>query len=146
MMNEIYITNSGINYFHYVPQSGIENSCIFFLLDISKHTGIQDANDHVEVVQNEYMNCFCDLFLQCCSCDQLKLDGGICKFEVEGIYVLNRVLPSSSMKFLRFPNAGLVMQQNMVPNLQSIIINDDTDCAYKNFHIPQCIKMERCVL
>lgn len=72
----------------------------------------------------------------------LNCDGGICKFEVEGIYVLNRVLPSSSMKFLRFPNAQLVMQQNMVPNLQSIIINDDTDCACKNFHIPQCIKID----
>lgn len=62
----------------------------------------------------------------------LNCDGDICKFEVEGIHVLNRVLPSSLVKFLRFPNAQLVLQQNMVPNLQSIIIYDDTDCACEN--------------
>lgn len=71
----------------------------------------------------------------------LNCDGDICKFEVEGIHVLNRVLPSSLVKFLRFPNAQLVLQQNMVPNLQSIIFYDDTDCACENFHIPQGIKI-----
>lgn len=71
MINEIFITNSGNN-FHYVTQSGKEMSGIIFLLDISKHTGIKDAID-VDVIQNEYMGCFCVIFLKCCSCDQLEL-------------------------------------------------------------------------
>lgn len=84
------------------------------------------------------------LFTYFCSTADVKTlncDSDICKYEGEGVYVLDRVVPLSSLKFLRFPNAQLILQREMVPNLKSIMINDKTDCACKHFHVPEDIKI-----
>lgn len=84
------------------------------------------------------------LFTYFCSTADVKTlncDSDICKYEGEGVYILDRVVPLTSLKFLRFPNAQLILQREMVPNLKSIMINDKTDCACKHFHVPQDIKI-----
>lgn len=57
------------------------------------------------------------------------------------LFSKNIILMPLPLKFLRFPNAQLILQRDMVPNLKSIMFNDNPDCASKNFHVPQAIKI-----